>query len=410
MTKSVLLIITGGIAAYKSLELIRLIRKEGWTVRCVLTESAQQFVTPMSISALCEHPAYTDLWSLKDEAEMGHIRLSREADMIVVAPATANFVAKAAHGLADDLASTTLLASDKPAIFVPAMNIRMWENPATQRNIEQLKADGHSFIGPDDGDMACGEYGPGRMVEPENIMATLKRTISAGNGVLSGYKALVTSGPTYEPIDPVRFIGNRSSGKQGHALAQALANFGADVTMVTGPVTLPDPNNVKTIHVNTADEMFSATRGNWDIAICAAAVSDWAATKQLAHKMKKRDNEDTTQIAVTKTPDILKDLSSRKNRPHLVIGFAAETENLLDNARQKITSKGCDWIIANAVGMSDNGEERTFGKDENHAVLISHHTEIDFGRLSKQALAAEIVKKIGETLNHDNITAIEAAK
>lgn len=381
---SILLIISGGIAAYKSLELIRLMRKAGASVRCILTSGGAQFVTPLSVSALCEEPVYQDLWSLKDESEMGHIRLSREADLILIAPASANMIAKMAHGMADDLATTTLLAADKPIIIAPAMNHKMWENPATQANIATLKSRGVRVIGPDEGDMACGEYGVGRMSEPDTIMQAL----SVRDGALSGYKALVTSGPTYEPLDPVRFIGNRSSGKQGHAIATALAQAGADVTLITGPVSLPDPAGVKTIHVETAAEMLKSCEAALpcDIAICAAAVSDWGPEQTAPQKIKKSGA--APALKLKENADILKTLSHHKKRPALVIGFAAETENLLDNARAKLKAKGCDWILANNVAEND------FGGDANHIIWLSHRLQEDWGQNSKTALAERLAQKI----------------
>jgi len=391
--KTILLVISGGIAAYKSLELIRLIRKAGGAVRCILTKGGAQFVTPLSVSALCEHEAYTDLWSLKDETEMGHIRLSREADLVLIAPASANMIAKLAHGLADDLASTTLLANDKPVLLAPAMNHMMWDNPATQANIQTLQDRGVMMTGPVQGDMACGETGMGRMAEPDDIFEKTQNVILSeregsflltndkdssaapqNDRALIGLSAIVTSGPTHEPLDPVRFIGNRSSGKQGHAIATALAAQGASVTLISGPVALPDPTGVKTIHVQTAVEMHDAARSALpaDIAVCAAAVSDWSAVAVTSHKIKKRDNRMPPDIKLKENPDILAAIAQNpRNRPRLVIGFAAETENLIEAAQEKRRAKGCDWIVANDVS-ADN----VFGQDENKVFLVTDgHTE-----------------------------------
>lgn len=389
--KSVLLIVSGGIAAYKSLELIRLIRKAGGRVRCILTAGGARFVTPLSLAALSEEPVFTDLWSLKDETEIGHIRLSREADIIVVAPASANIIAQIAGGLADDLASTVLLAADKPALLAPAMNHRMWLSPATQASIALLAARGFTFTGPAEGDMACGEHGPGRMTEPQDIFLAIKHHFSARP--LSGKTALVTSGPTFEPIDPVRFLGNRSSGKQGHAIAAALSALGADVTLVSGPVALPDPPGLRTIRVETAAQMLAACEAALpaDIAVCAAAVSDWRAKEPRGQKIKKQDGAAAPAIVLKENPDILKTLSSHKNRPSLVVGFAAETESLLDNAGAKLARKGCDWIMANLVARED---APVFGEDKNHVFFLSAEGHADWGLLSKQEIAGKLAEAI----------------
>lgn len=387
--KTILLIISGGIAAYKALELIRLIRKDGAIIRCILTKGGAEFVTALSIGALTEQPVYTDLWSLKDETEMGHIRLSREADAIVIAPASANMIAKMANGLADDLASTALLAADKPILIAPAMNHRMWHHPATQHNLKLLAQRGVKQVGPFEGDMACGEYGMGRMAEPEQTLAALKQFFF--DQPFKGLKALVTSGPTFEPIDPVRFIGNHSSGLQGHAIAAALAHAGADVTLISGPVAIPDPPGVKTIHVQTAEEMLNASLKALpaDIAICAAAVSDWRAAKPLARKMKKREGAEPPALTLTENPDILKTICAHKKRPKLVIGFAAETENLLENARAKRKRKGCDWIIANEVGNA-----KVFGKDENTVHLITAKTHEAWPKMRKEDVAEKLILRM----------------
>lgn len=386
--KSILLIISGGIAAYKSLELIRLLKKAKAHVRCILTKGGEQFVTPLSVAALSEETVYTDLWSLKDETEMGHIRLSREADLIVIAPASANILAQMTHGLASDLASTALLAANKPILAAPAMNHRMWLNAATQENITKITARGISLIGPVSGDMACGEHGPGRMSEPEEIFQAILRFFH--NRPLTGRRALVTSGPTFEPIDPVRFIGNRSSGKQGHAIAQALEEAGAQVTLICGPVNLNDPHGVKTIHVETASEMLKAAENALpcDIAVCAAAVADWAPADPRQQKIKKAFDAKAPSIDLIENPDILEHISKHKHRPSLVIGFAAETENLETNAKAKLVKKGCDWILANDVA------ENLFGSDTNHILLLDGTDPEDWGTLSKTSIAQRLVRKI----------------
>jgi phosphopantothenoylcysteine decarboxylase/phosphopantothenate--cysteine ligase len=398
LDKNILLIISGGIAAYKTLDLIRKIRKSGGNVRCILTKGGRQFVTPLSISTLSENKAYTDLWSLGDEAEMGHIRLSRESDLIVIAPASADIIAKMAYGLADDLATTTLLAADAPIMIVPAMNPQMWKNAATQCNIGTLKSRGMRIIGPEDGETACGETGTGRMSEPEDIFEFILGFFN--DRPLKEKTALVTSGPTHEPLDPVRFIGNRSSGKQGHAIATALHNAGADVTLISGPVALKDPCNIKTIHIETAKEMLEACQSALpsDIAICAAAVSDWRPEKPYSSKIKKRD-QSAPDIQLTENPDILKTLATHKqNRPSLVIGFAAETENLLAHAKEKRQNKGCDWILANEVGPNVRGEEKTFGAEENHIYFVTEHSAEEWPKTSKQNIAHSLVQKIIERI------------
>lgn len=390
--RSVLLVISGGIAAYKSLELIRLLRKSGAEVRCILTKGGSEFVTPLSVSALSEHPAYTDLFSLKDESEMGHIRLSREADLIVVAPATANLIAKMVNGIADDLASTALLASNKPIMVAPAMNPEMWAKASTQRNIETLKQDGVTIIGPASGEMACGETGLGRMVEAEDLFDAIC-SYFAVSAPLVGLKALVTSGPTYEPIDPVRFIGNRSSGKQGHAIAAALRRAGANVTLISGPVALPDPAGVRTIHIETADEMLTACESALpcDIAVCAAAVADWRVENAADHKMKKRAGATPPALNFAENPDILATLAGHKNRPCLMIGFAAETEDAVASAKEKLVRKGCDWILANQVGTTENP---AFGADTNQVTLVTRSTIEDWPSLAKDEVAARLVERI----------------
>lgn len=392
--KNILLVISGGIAAYKSLELIRLLRKSGVSVRCILTKGGEQFITPLSVASLSGQQCYTDLFSLKDETEMGHIQLSRDADLLVVAPASADLLARMAQGRSDDLAATTILATDKPVLVAPAMNVRMWNHAATQDNMKLLEQRGIIRVGPDDGEMACGEYGPGRMAEPETILSAIEKFFSA-NKPLAGRSALVTSGPTYEPIDPVRFIGNRSSGKQGHAIAIALADLGADVTLVTGPVALPDPSGIKTIHVETAAEMLAACHAALpaDIAICAAAVADWAPETALDQKIKKRGDKNPSDLKLKENADILATLSKGANRPTLVIGFAAETENLLDAAKSKLKSKGCDWIIANDVSTG------VFGADQNTVILVTANNSEEWEKAAKDEIARKLAQRIADFIS-----------
>lgn len=388
--KNILLIVSGGIAAYKTPELIRLMKKAGAHVRCILTEGGGQFVTPLSLSTLSEEPVYTELFSLKDEREMGHIRLSREADLIVVAPASADILAKMTQGIADDLASTTLLASDKPILIAPAMNPEMWHNEATQANVKTLLERGAIQSGPTHGDTACGESGQGRMSEPEEIFESIMSFFY--DRPLKGLKALVTAGPTFEPLDPVRFIGNRSSGKQGYAIANALYEAGASVTLVSGPTALPAPAGLQTIRVETAQQMLEACEKALptDIAVCAAAVGDWAPLTFEDHKIKKQDQSGPPVITLKENPDILKTLARHKNRPNLLIGFAAETQDLERNARAKLKSKGCDWILANNVGAG----EKIFGADENHVYFITKMKIENWNRASKKVIARKISKEI----------------
>jgi len=350
---SVLLIIGGGIAAYKALDLIRRIKERGGRVRVILTQAAQEFVTPLSVSALAQEKAYTDLFDLKDEAEIGHIRLAREADLIVVAPATASLMAKMAAGLADDLATATLLAADAPVLLAPAMNSHMWRHKATRRNASLLASDGVALIGPNEGEMAeSGEWGLGRMAEVPEIVAAIAARLGAGDDLLSGTHVLVTSGPTHEPLDPVRYIANRSSGRQGHAIAAAAQRLGARVTLVSGPTGEPDPPDIETRHVETADQMMAAVSDALpaDIAVCAAAVADWKSRLPDRQKMKKQSGQTTLTLTLERNLDILAALSQDPTqRPGLVIGFAAETENVVENATGKRKAKGCDWIVANDV-------------------------------------------------------------
>jgi len=393
-SRSILLIISGGIAAYKSLELIRLLKKAGASVRVILTKGGEQFVTPLSVSALSEHPVYTELWSLKDETEMGHIRLSREADMIVVAPASANLIAKIAGGIADDLASTTLLASNKPILISPAMNPEMWAKPSTQRNIHTLVQDGVHVLTPCTGEMACGETGTGRMPEATEILNAITDFLSRDKP-LSGKTAIVTSGPTYEPIDPVRFIGNRSSGKQGHAIAGELAKLGANVTLISGPVSIPTPEGVNLIQVETAEEMKRAVLNSMpaDIFVAAAAVADWKIENPSGQKIKKRTDKSAPALNFSENPDILATVSTSPNRPQLVVGFAAETEDVLNHARAKLVKKGCDWIVANQVGKDENP---VFGSDHNQVTLLTRTTTENWPAASKADVAKMLVQKIIE--------------
>ncbi|MBK1697002.1 bifunctional phosphopantothenoylcysteine decarboxylase/phosphopantothenate--cysteine ligase CoaBC [Rhodovibrio salinarum] len=395
--KRVLLVVTGGIAAYKALELIRLLRKSGAEVRCVLTRGGAEFVTPLSLQALSGDKLYDDLFSLTDESEMGHIELSRAADLVVVAPATADFLAKMTHGRADDLASTVLLATDKDTLVAPAMNVRMWQHPATQANVATLGQRGVRFVGPDEGDMACGEYGPGRMAEPDAILAAIAGYFGQARP-LAGRRALVTSGPTHEPIDPVRYLANRSSGKQGHAIAGALARLGAATTLVTGPTVQVDPPGVRVQHVESARDMLAACQDALpvDIAVCAAAVADWRPSDCAPQKMKRGDAAELG-LRLQPNPDILAALSAAGNqRPALVVGFAAETERVVEHAREKRARKGCDWIVANDVSVGTG----TFGGDDNTVHLITDDatTPETWPRMTKQAVADTLAERIAERL------------
>lgn len=392
--RQILLIVSGGIAAFKALELIRMLRGQGAGVRCVLTEAGAQFVTPLSLQALTEDKVYRDLFSLTDESEMGHIQLSRQADLLVVAPATANLMARMAAGMADDLASTVLLATDKPVLVAPAMNVRMWNHPATQQNLATLRARGVEVVGPNDGAMACGEYGPGRMAEPAEILAAIDGLLSTDKP-LAGRHALITSGPTREPIDPVRFISNHSSGKQGHAIARALARLGARTTLVSGPTQLPDPPGVTVVHIETAEQMLAGCLQALpaDVAVCAAAVADWRVLHQATNKMKKTPGAPPPEIALAPNPDILATLSQAGNRrPGLVIGFAAETENVIANAQAKRQRKGCDWIVANDVSPQTG----TFGGDRNTVHLVTDGGVEDWPTLAKDAVAERIARRVAD--------------
>jgi len=396
--KRILLIVGGGIAAYKSLELVRRLKERGASVRVILTSGGAAFVTPLSFSVLSEDKTFTDLFDLKDEAEIGHIRLSREADLVVVAPATADLLAKMATGLAGDLASTVLLATDKRVLVAPAMNVRMWQHPATRRNVACLRADGIRFVGPEEGEMACGEYGPGRMAEPASIVEAVARLLEdKQQGPLTGRHVLITSGPTHEPLDPVRYIANRSSGKQGHALARAALALGAHVTLVSGPVALPDPEDVNLIKVETAQEMLDAVLDALpaDIAICAAAVADWRAAVQGAQKLKKTSGADVS-LTLAQNPDILATIAIRgPQRPDLVIGFAAETENVVANATQKRRAKGADWIVANDV----SAETGIMGGDRTRVHLVTGAGVEDWPPMTKDEMAARLLARAAEALS-----------
>ncbi|AWM85561.1 bifunctional phosphopantothenoylcysteine decarboxylase/phosphopantothenate--cysteine ligase CoaBC [Microvirga sp. 17 mud 1-3] len=392
--KRILLVIGGGIAAYKSLDLIRRLRERGASVRCIMTAGAQNFVTPLAASAISGQRTHTDLFDREDEADIGHIRLARDADLIIVAPATANLMAKMAGGHADDLASTVLLATTLPILIAPAMNVRMWLHPATQRNLATLQADGIRTVGPNEGAMAEAETGPGRMAEPLEIVAAAEKLLAPATGPLSGRHVLVTSGPTHEPIDPVRYIANRSSGKQGHAIARAAAEAGARVTLVSGPVDLPDPPGVATIRVESAREMLQAVEAALpaDIGIFAAAVADWRVANAGEQKLKKNAGA-MPDLRLTENPDILATISRRnKGRPPLMVGFAAETENVVEHARQKLAKKGCDLIVANDVSVGTG----VMGGDRNSVHLVSASGVETWPTLSKTEVARRLVMRLGE--------------
>ncbi len=397
--KRILLVVTGGIAAYKTPELIRRLRERGIEVRCILTRGGEQFVTPLALGAVSGDKVYQDIFDLDDEAEMGHIQLSRSTDLILVAPATANIMAKAAAGIADDLASTTLLATDKPVMIAPAMNVRMWDHAATQANVQTLKDRGTLFVGPEEGDMACQEYGMGRMSEPLDIVAAVENFF-ANNGPLKGKKALVTSGPTHEPIDPVRYIANRSSGKQGHAIAGELAKLGADVTLVSGPTNLEAPQGVQLVQIESARDMLNACQDALpaDIAVCAAAVADWRVDMEADQKLKKDGSGQMPDLQLAENPDILATLSqSTDSRPALVVGFAAETENVIEHATAKRARKQCDWIVANDVSPSTG----TFGGNENTVHIIADNQCEDWPRLTKTQVAERLAKRIADHMKEE---------
>lgn len=397
--KKVLLVMGGGIAAYKSLDLIRRLQDSGARVRCILTKGAQQFVTPLAAAALSGQRVHTDLFDRNDEAEIGHIGLARDADIVVIAPATANLLAKMAGGIADDLASTVLLATDRPVLAAPAMNPKMWWNPATRRNLATLKRDGVSFVGPNDGAMAEAETGTGRMSEPLEIVAAVEAVLSKKSGeqgLLAGRRIIITSGPTVEPIDPVRYIANRSSGKQGHAIARAAAAAGAEVVLVSGPVRLADPEGVETIHVESAREMLAAVESMLpaDIAVFAAAVADWRSAASVEQKIKK-DGRKIPPLELVENPDILATVAgSPDKRPPLVVGFAAETEHVLDHARAKLARKGCDLIVANDVSHGTG----VMGGDSNRVHLVSAEGVVSWPTLSKEEVGERLINHLAAIL------------
>jgi phosphopantothenoylcysteine decarboxylase/phosphopantothenate--cysteine ligase len=407
----ILLIIGGGIAAYKSIELVRLLRKAGYVMRCVITRAGEQFVTPLTLAALSENKVYTNLFDLKDEVEMGHIQLSREADLVVVAPATADLLAKMAAGIADDLATTLLLATDKPVLAAPAMNVRMWLHPATQRNVATLRGDGVTVMAPDEGEMACGEFGPGRLPEPAAIKDAIDAALAAAPAVtamtgqpdfapanhrpLYGRRILITAGPTHEPIDPVRYIANRSSGKQGFAIAEAAAAAGAEVLLIAGPVPLPTPPGVIRVDVETAVEMAEEVRQGLpvDAAIMVAAVADWRAADPAGQKIKKDGSGAVPPLALTENPDILAGVAKSAERPTLLIGFAAETNDVIAHAQAKLARKGCDWIVANDVAADPMGGE------SNRVHIVSKNGIDSWNRLPKAAVARKLMEKIADELD-----------
>ncbi len=412
----ILLIIGGGIAAYKSIELVRLLRKGGYVVRCVITRAGEQFVTPLTLAALSENKVYTSLFDLKDEVEMGHIQLSREADLVVVAPATADLLAKMAAGIADDLATTLLLATDKPVLAAPAMNVRMWLHAATRRNIATLRSDGVTVMEPDEGEMACGEYGPGRLPEPAAIKDAIDAALAsapvpvaltapealagqpdfapANRRPLYGRRILITAGPTHEPIDPVRYIANRSSGKQGFAIAAAAAEAGAEVLLIAGPVPLPTPPGVIRVDVETAVEMAAEVELGLpvDAAIMVAAVADWRAAEAAVQKIKKDGSGQVPPLALAENPDILASVAKSPQRPPLLIGFAAETNDVIQHAQAKLARKGCDWIVANDVSADPMGGE------SNRVHIVSKDGVDSWDRLPKQAVARKLMEKIADEL------------
>lgn len=411
---SILLIIGGGIAAYKSAELIRLLRKRGIGVTCVLTRAGAQFVTPLTLGALSEHQVFTDLFDLKDEVEMGHIQLSRQADLVVVCPATADLLAKMAAGIADDLATTLLLATDKRVLAAPAMNVRMWQHPATQRNVATLRHDGVTVMQPDEGEMACGEFGPGRLPEPEVIAAKIADMLARGdadvltgqpdfadddrNRPLAGKHIVITAGPTHEAIDPVRYIANRSSGKQGFAIAAAAAEAGAKVTLVAGPVSEPTPANVTRVDVESAREMAAAVDAALpaDVAIMVAAVADWRAADVADKKIKKDGSGQVPPLALTENPDILAGVAKGAKRPGLVIGFAAETNDVIEHAQAKLTRKGCDWIVANDVAADP------MGGTQNQVHIVTEKGVETLERMPKSDVARALVSRISKALENND--------
>ena len=416
--RRVLLVIGGGIAAYKALDLVRRLRERGGLVRAVMTEASKAFVTPLSVASLTGERIYDDLFSLTDEAEMGHIELSRAADLLVVAPATANLMAKMAQGIADDLATTLLLATDKRVLLAPSMNVRMWLHPSTQRNLARLRDDGVLTVGPEEGVMACGEYGPGRMAEPLDIVGAIEAALAAGTclplpkvadhsasvpnlpQLLAGRRVVVTSGPTHEPLDPVRFLANRSSGRQGHAIAAAAAAAGAEVVLISGPVALPDPAGLRVVHVETARDMMAAVEAAIpaDIVVAAAAVADWRPAAEAGHKIKKQPGDPAPVLRLEENPDILATISRRNiGRPRLVVGFAAETDQLLAHARVKLDRKGCDVIVANDVGPGTG----IMGGSTNEVSLVTRTGTEAWPRLDKAEVARRLVERLARMLQEN---------
>ena len=416
--RRVLLVIGGGIAAYKVRDLVRRLRERGGQVRAVMTEGSKAFVTPLSVASLTGDRIYDDLFSLTDEAEMGHIELSRSADLLLVAPATANLMAKMAQGIADDLASTLLLATDKRVLLAPSMNVRMWLHPSTQRNLKRLQADGVLTVGPEEGAMACGEYGPGRMAEPLDIVAAVEAALAAGttiplpgpaerpevvdeaSRILAGHRVVVTSGPTHEPLDPVRYLANRSSGRQGHAIAAAAASAGAEVVLISGPVALPDPAGLRVVHVETARDMMTAVEAALpaDIMVAAAAVADWRPLLEAGQKIKKQPGDPAPTLRLEENPDILATVSRQgPRRPRLVVGFAAETDQLLAHARSKLDRKGCDVIVANDVAP----ESGTFGGSTNEVCLVTRAGTEAWPRLDKDEVARRLVERLARILQEN---------
>lgn len=394
--KTVLLIIGGGIAAYKTHELVRLLKTRGARVRIIMTRAAEEFVTPLSLASLSGEKVYTALFSLTDEVEMGHIQLSRAADLLVVAPATADLMAKMAHGLADDLASTALLATDKPVLAAPAMNVRMWRHPATQNNARILRRNGVTFVGPADGEMACGEFGPGRMAEPDEILTAIVAMLSPKAQPLSGRKVMITAGPTREPIDPVRFISNHSSGKQGYAIAAAAAELGAETVLISGPVSLPAPPGIRVVKVETAREMLAACEAELpaDIAIFSAAVADWRVAVEASGKLKKTD-AGPPSLMLTENPDILATISHSSARPEIVAGFAAETEKVKEHAAQKLKRKGCNIIVANDVGQAGG----VFGGELNTVHLVTAEGVESWPEMTKADVGRKLMEKLAQMLS-----------
>jgi phosphopantothenoylcysteine decarboxylase/phosphopantothenate--cysteine ligase len=394
--RTVLLIIGGGIAAYKAHELVRLLKTRGARVRIILTRAAEEFVTPLSLSGLSGEKVYTALFSLTDEVEMGHIQLSRAADLLVVAPATADLMAKMANGLADDLASTALLATDKRILVAPAMNVRMWRHPATERNVDTLKTDGVSFVGPADGEMACGEFGPGRMAEPGEILTAILAMLEPKQKPLAGRKVVITAGPTREPIDPVRYISNHSSGKQGYAIARAAVELGAETVLISGPVSIPIPPGAQMMPVETAEEMLAACEGEMptDIAIFTAAVADWRVAGQAPEKLKKSGGGKPPVLTLAENPDILATISRRSPRPEIVVGFAAETERVTEHAAAKLKNKGCDLILANDVSVGSG----VFGGDRNKVHLVSASGIESWPEMSKDEVAGRLMERLAQML------------